>query len=221
MNKYLFIILIGLSLTDISCKANQTKAIRPVPVYKTKSFHQVINQATWALKYQIDSGLVIIKDSARVYYNNHSEHSRKKHQHLINKIMRYEKINQVLSDAGSDLYKLAELLIKKAMKENESAQQFLEKQSYIRVVLKSLNECQRYLQDKYPQYLEHSNSLSHRYLKTLPDKLKKRLSKNPVNGFIEYYFSNASKQEAIKTVYLLELQFFQEAWDIFQKILKE
>jgi len=184
---------------------------------KMKSLHWVLIRATLALRNQIDSGLVLLKDSLKTQ----SQFQKKNRQRLLKKITRYQEATAQLQPAASSLSRLSDIIIDKQMKTNEEAGQFLAKHAFMAILVKHLDEFQSFLQKKHPKYLEYTTALSRRYLQSLPQNAQKEALKDPARGFAVYYFGNASKQEALTIAYLLELQFFQEAWAVQQQILKE
>ena len=82
--------------------------------------------------------------------------------------------------------------------------------------IKQLDKYNNYLKENYAPYLKDTTSWSRRYIKTLP----KAQQKQPLR-FREFYFKNASPQEAITILYTFKLGILQEALEIQHKILKE
>ncbi len=199
-NSYLSVTICFLVLQG--CKTSQTNE-----KYKLLHIHQVLYKNTQAL------GRILTKRITRykqlVKYRNYPKP-------LLDQLAQDEKLkNELISGIDSDLLNLIRYIEKELQKLSNPILDNASCQSRIKEIARELTKYSNFLRENFAPHLKDTTSWTRRYLKFLPPDQKQ----NPPN-FIDFYFKNTSRAEALVVLSTLQLGILQEVLEIQEKILK-
>ncbi len=200
-NSYLSVTICFLVLQG--CKTSQTNE-----KYKLLHIHQVLYKNTQELSRIFTDRVKQYKK--RIKANNYPKR-------LLDKLQQDEKLGKE-SSAIINFYlmKLIRYIEKEPQKLSNPILDNASSQRRIKEIARELKEYAVFLRENFAPHLKDTTSWTRRYLKLLPPDERQ----NPPS-FIDFYFKNTNRAEALVVLSTLRLGILQEALEIQEKILKE
>ncbi len=192
---YLYVVFLSLS----SCLSTQKQKFTQ---YKYAQQNQLLNQSITTNLLNFVNGFKAFKKEARIHNND---------KNSLAKITKYALLDKDLGHINHIITKIKKKFIQDAFFEEFQNPQ----KKHITGLQKSLDKYAASLQSQLSAYVSDTTSWTRRYLKLLPPDERQ----NPPN-FIDFYFKNTSRAEALVVLSTLQLGILQEALEIQEKILK-